>query len=40
MPENRSGLTLLKTEDWLAVWIGLFIVGLSFLMLTGIDVTG
>ena len=26
MPENRGGSTLLKTEDWLAVWLGFLII--------------
>jgi uncharacterized membrane protein YadS len=26
MPENRNGLTLLKSEDWMAVWLGFVII--------------
>ncbi|MBI4562561.1 MAG: putative sulfate exporter family transporter [Candidatus Rokubacteria bacterium] len=26
MPENKGGSTLLKTEDWLAVWLGFLII--------------
>lgn len=26
MPDNRGGSTLLKTEDWLAVWLGFLII--------------
>ena len=26
MPENRNGLTLLRSEDWMAVWLGFVII--------------
>src|SRR5215813_9874917 len=26
MPENKSGLTLLRSEDWMAVWLGFVII--------------
>jgi len=26
MPENKNGLTLLKSEDWMAVWLGFLII--------------
>src|SRR6266511_913913 len=26
MPENKSGLTLLRSEDWMAVWLGFLII--------------
>ncbi|HEY3151668.1 MAG TPA: putative sulfate exporter family transporter [Candidatus Binatia bacterium] len=26
MPENKNGLTLLRTEDWMAVWLGFLII--------------
>jgi uncharacterized membrane protein YadS len=26
MPENRKGLTLLRSEDWMAVWLGFVII--------------
>ena len=26
MPENKSGSTLLRTEDWLAVWLGFLLI--------------
>src|SRR5262245_31012724 len=28
MPENKGGLTLFRTEDWLAVWLGFLIIAL------------
>ena len=31
MPENRNGLTLLKSEDWMAVWLGFVIIAAVFL---------
>ena len=33
MAENKGGLTLLKTEDWLAVWLGFLII---ILVLAGV----
>lgn len=35
---NRS--SLLKTEDWWAVWLGLFIFALGLLKLAGVDLVG
>ena len=26
MPEKRNGLTLLRSEDWMAVWLGFVII--------------
>jgi hypothetical protein len=26
MPENKTGLTMLGSEDWLAVWLGFLII--------------
>ena len=26
MPENKSGLTLLRSEYWMAVWLGFLII--------------
>ena len=26
MAENRNGLTLLRSEDWMAVWLGFVII--------------
>jgi len=26
MPENKNGLTLLRSEDWMAVWLGFLII--------------
>jgi hypothetical protein len=26
MPENKNGLTLLRSEDWMAVWLGFVII--------------
>ena len=26
MPEDKNGLTLLRSEDWMAVWLGLLII--------------
>jgi uncharacterized membrane protein YadS len=31
MPETKGGSTLLKTEDWLAVWLGFLIIALVLL---------
>ena len=31
MAQNKGGLTLLKTEDWLAVWLGFLILVLVLL---------
>lgn len=37
---NASRSSLLKTEDWWAVWLGLFIFALGLLKLAGVDLVG
>jgi len=43
VPSDREALALTQnrvTEDWLAVWIGLFVFALSLSLLAGIDLLG
>lgn len=40
MPDTKAGSSLLKTEDWWAVWLGLFIFVLGLVKLSGVDILG
>lgn len=40
MPDTKAGSSLLKTEDWWAVWLGLFIFVLGLVKLSGMDILG
>lgn len=40
MPDTKAGSSLLKTEDWWAVWLGHFIFVLGLVKLSGVDILG